>query len=72
MDPAKPVSQIGKYEVLAELGRGGMGVVYRAEDNFIGREVAIKQLLDATPELRQRFLVEARSGVLNHQNIVSV
>ncbi len=72
MDPAKPVTQIGKYEVLAELGRGGMGVVYRAEDKFIGREVAIKQLLDATPELRQRFLVEARSGVLNHQNIVTV
>ncbi len=72
MDPAKPITQIGKYEVLAELGRGGMGVVYRAEDKFIGREVAIKQLLDATPELRQRFLVEARSGVLNHQNIVTV
>ena len=72
MEPSKPVTQIGKYEVLGELGRGGMGVVYRAEDKFIGREVAIKQLLDATPELRQRFLVEARSGVLNHQNIVTV
>lgn len=72
MDSSKPVTQIGKYEVLGELGRGGMGVVYRAEDKFIGREVAIKQLLDATPELRQRFIVEARSGVLNHQNIVTV
>ncbi len=72
MDTAEPITQIGKYEVLGELGRGGMGVVYRAEDKYIGREVAIKQLLDATPELRQRFLVEARSGVLNHQNIVTV
>lgn len=49
-----------------------MGVVYRAEDKFIGREVAIKTLTDVTPELRQRFLVEAKSGVLNHQNIVTV
>ncbi len=72
MDSSQPVTQIGKYEVLGELGRGGMGVVYRAQDKFIGREVAIKKLLDATPELRQRFLVEARSGVLNHQNIVTV
>src|ERR1700744_5359670 len=72
MDSSKPATQIGKYEVISELGRGGMGVAYRAEDKFIGREVAIKQLLDATPELRQRFLVEARSGVLNHQNIVTV
>ncbi|HEY4358178.1 MAG TPA: protein kinase [Acidobacteriaceae bacterium] len=72
MDSSKPATQIGKYEVISELGRGGMGVVYRAEDKFIGREVAIKQLLDATPELRQRFLVEAKSGVLNHQNIVTV
>jgi eukaryotic-like serine/threonine-protein kinase len=72
MDTSKPVTQIGKYEVLSELGRGGMGVVYRAEDKFIGREVAIKTLTDVTPELRQRFLVEAKSGVLNHQNIVTV
>jgi serine/threonine protein kinase len=72
MDHSKPITQIGKYAVLAELGRGGMGVVYRAEDQMIGREVAIKTLTDATPELRERFLVEARSGVLNHQNIVTV
>ena len=71
-DTPTSVSRIGKYEVLGELGRGGMGVVYRAEDKNIGREVAIKTLTDATPELRQRFLVEARSGVLNHQNIVTV
>ncbi len=70
--PSKAPAQIGKYEILSELGRGGMGIVYRAEDKFIGREVAIKTLTAVTPELRQRFLVEARSGVLNHQNIVTV
>ncbi len=71
-DASKTPAQIGKYEILSELGRGGMGIVYRAEDKFIGREVAIKTLTAVTPELRQRFLVEARSGVLNHQNIVTV
>jgi serine/threonine protein kinase len=72
MDTPISVTHIGKYEIISELGRGGMGVVYRAEDKNIGREVAIKTLTEATPELRQRFLVEARSGVLNHQNIVTV
>ncbi len=72
METPLSVTRIGKYEILAELGRGGMGIVYRAEDKNIGREVAIKTLTEATPELRQRFLVEARSGVLNHQNIVTV
>ena len=72
METPASLTHIGKYEIVAELGRGGMGVVYRAEDKNIGREVAIKTLTDATPELRQRFLVEARSGVLNHQNIVTV
>ncbi len=72
MDTPLSLTHIGKYEIIAELGRGGMGVVYRAEDKNIGREVAIKTLTEATPELRQRFLVEARSGVLNHQNIVTV
>ena len=72
MEGQTTTTHIGKYEILAELGRGGMGVVYRAEDKNIGREVAIKTLTGATPELRQRFLVEARAGVLNHQNIVTV
>jgi serine/threonine-protein kinase len=49
-----------------------MGVVYRGLDKSVGREVAIKTLTEATEELRQRFLLEARSGVLNHPNIVTV
>src|SRR5579885_1604454 len=66
------VTRIGRYDVVAELGRGGMGVVYRGEDRLIGREVAIKTLTEVTAELRDRFYVEARSGILNHPNIVTV
>lgn len=72
MDTGATVTQIGKYPVLGVLGVGGMGVVYRAMDKSVGREVAIKTLTEATEELRQRFLLEARSGVLNHPNIVTV
>lgn len=66
------VSRIGRYQISGEIGRGGMGVVYRGEDKLIGREVAIKTLTEATPELRERFYVEAKSGILNHPNIVTV
>ncbi len=72
MNSSGPMTQIGKYRILSELGRGGMGVVYRAEDRFIGREVAIKTLTDTTPQMRERFNIEARSGVLNHPNIVTI
>ncbi|MGA9671463.1 MAG: protein kinase [Terracidiphilus sp.] len=72
MNTGSPVTQIGKYQVLGVLGVGGMGVVYRGMDNSVGREVAIKTLTEATEELRQRFQLEARSGVLNHPNIVTV
>ena len=73
-DPASgaTITRIGRYDVVGELGRGGMGVVYRGEDKLIGRDVAIKTLTEATPELRQRFYVEARSGILSHPNIVTV
>lgn len=66
------VSRIGRYEVIGEIGRGGMGIVYRAEDKLIGRDVAIKTLTEATPELRERFYVEARAGILSHPNIATV
>src|ERR1700744_5424950 len=72
-DPrAATVSRIGRYDVVGEVGRGGMGIVYRGEDRLIGRRVAIKTLTEVTPELRERFYVEARSGILSHQNIVTV
>jgi serine/threonine protein kinase len=72
MDTGAPVTQVGKYPILGVLGVGGMGVVYRGMDKSVGREVAIKTLTAATDELRQRFLLEARSGILNHPNIVTV
>ena len=66
------LQMIGRYHIINEIGRGGMGIVYRAEDRLIGRQVAIKTLTEVTPELRERFYIEARSGMLNHPNIVTV
>ena len=70
------ISKIGKYELVDVLGRGGMGVVYRAVDKRIGRKVAIKTLTEAissSPEMLQRFYQEAeKTGRLSHPNIVTV
>ncbi len=71
-ESANAIQKIGRYRVTGELGRGGMGIVYRGEDRLIGRRVAIKTLTEVTPELRERFYIEARSGILSHQNIVTV
>ena len=72
--------RIGRYEIVNELGRGAMGIVYRADDPVIGRTVAIKtiKLGDITDpqehqRLRDRLFREARSaGILSHPNIVTV
>ncbi len=68
--------RIGKYVVLETLGRGGMGVVYRALDNQLGREVAIKTLTRGVaddPEMLARFYEEGRKTArLKHQHIVTV
>jgi eukaryotic-like serine/threonine-protein kinase len=68
--------RIGRFVVRGELGRGGMGVVYRAEDPTLGRAVALKLL---PPEIsrvfhaREQLLAEARAaGVLDHPNICTV
>ena len=69
---------LGRYRLLAELGRGALGAVYRAADALTKREVAIKTLHPTLPEdvmreVREHFLLEAKSaGRLNHPNIVSV
>ena len=70
----------GRYEIIGELGRGAMGVVYKATDPVIGRTVAVKTIKlseEGTglsrPELLTRFQTEARAaGLLTHPNIVVV
>src|SRR5258705_5477395 len=68
--------RLGPYVILALLGAGGMGEVYRAEDPRLGREVAIKVLpssLSQDADRLRRFEQEARAaGVLNHPNITAV
>jgi eukaryotic-like serine/threonine-protein kinase len=69
-------SKLGSYEVIAPLGAGGMGEVYRARDTRLGREVAIKVLpADRMHDdaRRRRFVQEAQSAsALNHPNIVTI
>ncbi len=74
--PLAPGTKLGPYEILAPLGAGGMGEVYRAHDSRLGRDVAVKVLpghLSATPEVRARFEREARTvSGLNHPNICAL
>ena len=69
-------AKLGPYEIVAPLGAGGMGEVYRARDTRLGREVAIKVLPEsvaADAERLRRFAQEARAvAALNHPNILSV
>jgi serine/threonine protein kinase len=74
------MEQIGRYRIAGELGRGAMGIVYRAQDPTIGRTVAIKtiRLGEVTDpkereRLRERLFREAQSaGALSHPNIVTI
>jgi serine/threonine protein kinase len=74
--PDSAPKQLGKYEVLEVVGRGGMGVVYKAVDPEIGRLVGIKMMTSAVindPVLMKRFYREAQSaGKLRHPNIVTI
>lgn len=69
-------SRLGAYEIVAPLGAGGMGEVYRAHDHRVGRDVAVKVLprhLATDAEARKRFEHEAKAvAMLSHPNIVSL
>ena len=73
-------TKAGRYEILGELGRGGMGVVYKAKDPLIGRTVAVKTIRLSEEgtgmshaQLVERFQTEARAaGLLTHPNIVVI
>ena len=69
-------TRLGPYEIVAPLGAGGMGEVYRAKDTRLGREVAIKVLpqhLSANPEIRARFEREAKTvSSFNHPHICTL
>src|SRR5258706_9749229 len=71
-----PGSQIGAYRIVAKIGEGGMGEVYRAHDEKLGRDVAIKVLPDAVaqdPDRRSRFEREARLlAALHHPHIATI
>ena len=69
-------TRLGPYEILGQIGAGGMGEVYRARDSRLGREVAVKVLPDrvaADPDRRRRFEKEARAAsALSHPAIVTI
>lgn len=75
-DLAVPAASPGNYQILREVGRGGMGVVYEALDLRLNRRVALKMIKSgdlASPEDRQRFLAEAQHvAQLQHPNIVQI
>jgi serine/threonine protein kinase len=73
---ARPAPRIGRYQVTGRIGKGGMGMVYRALDPELDREIAVKTLVAEggfDPDSRRRFEVEAKAAArLQHANIVTV
>src|SRR5688572_399172 len=74
--PLSSASALGPYEILGLIGSGAMGDVYRARDNRLGREVAVKVIQQdaaGSAARQQRFEQEARAvGQLNHPNILTI
>ena len=68
--------RVGRYQIIRQIGRGGMAIVYLARQETLERDVALKELSSfhaSAPEMAQRFLQESRlAGSLNHPNIVTV
>jgi len=72
-DTWSPAGTVNQYELIRQLGAGGMGVVWLARDTRLGRRVAIKFLKAPDPSMNTRFLVEARATAsLQHENIVVI
>jgi serine/threonine protein kinase len=72
-DGPAPGSSLGQYELIRELGRGGMGKVYLARDLRLGRLAAIKVVASSDANLTERFLTEARATArCRHENIVVI
>src|SRR5580704_12435799 len=71
-----PETVIGPYQILGQLGAGGMGEVYKALDPRVGRNIALKLLPESLandPERRRRFEQEARlAALLNHPNVMAI
>ena len=68
-----PGTRVDQYELIRELGRGGMGQVWAARDTKLGRRVAIKFLITADRAVAERFLIEARAtAAFSHENIVII
>lgn len=80
MAEQKRPEKLGRYDIIRELGKGAMGIVYEGKDPNIGRRVAIKtarrDVMEATgmaDEMMERFLREAQAaGTLNHPNIITI
>src|SRR5437588_9120753 len=76
MNPLSPGTRLGRYEIRSKIGEGGMGEVYRARDEKLNRDVAIKVLpvsLSQDGDRLRRFEQEAQAaGALNHPNILAV
>src|SRR5262245_65741120 len=74
--PLSPGTRYAQYEIIAPLGAGGMGEVYRARDLRLDRDVAIKVMSDQVagdPEMRQRFETEVKAvAALSHPSILAI